>query len=157
SVTSINRSSSGSTSGPFLTQHYSYNAGGTIAGATDVNGTVTSYNYDPNTSCNGAFPTKVNAGGLITQYTYNSTAGVTTSVTDPNGAVASTSYSDAYFWRPASSTDALGNPTTYRYISPTQVESVMNFNGTNSTRDELITLDGLGRAILDQKRQAPGS
>ena len=38
-----------------------------------------------------------------------------TSVTDPNGAAASTSYGDAYFWRPASTTDPLGNVTYYNY------------------------------------------
>ena len=82
-----------------------------------------------------------------------------TSVIDPNNQTTSTSYSDRYFWRPASTTDALGHVTNYKYY-PTlgtvgQTESVMNWSG--STTDSLVTPDTYGRTWLQQKRQAPGS
>jgi hypothetical protein len=57
SLTSINRSTSGTTSGPFLVQQYSYYSNGTVATATDPNNSVTSYSYSTaSASCNYAFP-----------------------------------------------------------------------------------------------------
>ena len=144
-------------SNPSLKQQFTYNTGGTLASATDPNGTQTTYSYAGN-SCNSAFPTSVSVAGLTTSYGYNCTGGVATSVTDPNNTTTSATYSDPYFWRPASTTDALGNTTTYSY-SPTQTESVMNFNanGSSATSDHLTTLDGWGRLQLQQTRQGPGS
>ena len=73
----------------------------------------------------------------LTTYAYNCTGGVQTLVTDPNGAITSTSYTDAYFWRPASTTDALGNVTHYSYYpalgSVGQIESAMSLNWYEAT------------------------
>ena len=149
-----------SNSSPNLVWQYSYNtqsgAGGSLATATDPNNTVTSYSY-AGSSCNGAFPTSVTVGGLTTQYQYNCAGGVVTSITDSNNAHETTSYTDSYFWRPASTTDPLNNTTAYSYISPNQVESAVTFNGGGSTADKLTTLDALGRLSLSQTREGPGS
>jgi RHS repeat-associated protein len=72
----------------------------------------------------------------------------------------STSYTDAYFWRPASTTDALGNVTSYAYyptLSVGQVESVMSLNWYTSVMDVLNTPDSYGRPSLQQTRQASNS
>ncbi len=164
-VTTVSKWISGSSN---LNWSYGYNTGsgggGTLATASDPNGTQTSYTYTSG-SCNNAFPTSVTAAGLTTQYQYNCTGGVVTEVTDPNNASVSTSYTDPYFWRPASTTDQLspGNVTTLSYY-PTlstvgQVESVMNFTvgGVASTTDVFVTPNSLGRPYLTQQREAPQS
>ena len=135
-----------------LVQGYSYNSNGTLANATDPNGTVTTYNYTSG-SCSYAFPTSVTVQGLTTSYGYNCIGGVVTSVSDPNLAVVSTSYTDAYYWRPASVTDQLSNITSYSYPAVGQVEAVMTFpngNGGNSTGDVYTKADDLGRPYLQQ-------
>ena len=151
--------------GSYLNQYYSYNANGTVNTATDPNGTATTYSYAGN-SCNNAFPTSITApsefiGSLTTTYAYNCTGGVQTLVTDPNGAITSTSYTDAYFWRPASTTDALGNITHYSYYpalgSVGQIESAMSLNWYEATVDTLTTPDTYGRPWLQQRRQAANS
>ena len=148
-TTQVSRWTSGSS---YLNTGYSYNSNGTLHQVTDPNGTITAYTY--NGACNSAFPTTVTVGSLSTQYAYNCNGGVVTSVTDPNGAVNSTSYTDPYYWRPHSSTDALNNTTTYTYTS-TQFESVMPFNGGSSTTDVLVQLDSFGRKSVVQQREAP--
>ena len=110
----------------------------------------------------------MSVAGLTTSYTYNCTGGVVTSVTDPNNATTSTSYTDPYFWRPASTTDPLSNVTYYNYYrvnnsgssavsSVGQTESVMTFNSGNSVQETLTTVDGWGRPQLAQNRQSPSS
>jgi YD repeat-containing protein len=164
SVTTVSRWTSGSN---YLNQGYSYNSNGTVATATDPNGTQTTYSY-AGTSCNSAFPTSVTVVGQTTQYGYNCTGSVVTSVTDPNNATASTSYNDPYFWRPASTKDPLSNFTYYNYYrvnnsggsevsSVSQTESVMTFNSGNSVQETLTTMDSWGRPQLTQKRQSPSS
>ena len=161
-ATEVQRWVSGSS---YLTQQYSYNGNGTVSTATDPNNTVTSYTYN-SSICNGAFPTSVTVGSLTTRYNYNCSGGVVTSIIDPNGATTATSYTDPYFWRPASTTDALGNVTDYNYygvnnagtspaLSVTQTESVLAFN--SSIVDRLNTVDGFGRLSLSQVREGPGS
>ena len=155
----------------YLNQQYSYNANGTVATAIDPNGTVTDY-HSGGYSCNNAFPKSVSVPGyeviLTTQYTYNCTGGVVTSVTDPNSAMTTTNYTDPYFWRPASTTDPLGNTTYYNYYNVKnfsagstmgigQTESGMIWNSGHSTTDTVTTADALGRPFLTQTRQAPGS
>jgi RHS repeat-associated protein len=167
SVTKVSRSTSGTTAGPFLSQQYSYNSDGTLATATDPNGTVTNYGY-AGISCNNAFPTSIAVLGMTTTYAYNCTGGVVISAQDPNNATITTNYSDPFFWRPASTTDPLNNTTYFNYYGVSnsgtsavtnvgQTESVMTFNGGNSTTDLLTTPDGYGRPVLQQTRQGPGS
>ena len=160
SLTTVSRYISG-TSGANLSQTYAYNSNGTLASATDPNGTATTYSY-AGTSCNNAFPTSVTVNSLTTSYVYNCTGGVVTSVTDPNQYAVSTSYTDQYYWRPASVGDQLSPPkvTSYTYPAVGQVEAVMTFsngNGGNSTSDLLTTHDSLGRPYLQQTREGPGS
>ncbi len=174
SVTTINRHTNGTASGPSLTQSYSYNTGGTLATATDPNGTQTTYTYSNSAaSCNYAFPTSVSVPGhnttLITSYAYNCNGAVVTSVTDPNNAVVRTNYgNDPYFWRPDSSTDPLLYTTYYNYYNRPnnpagsnvtkvgQVESVMSWNSDSggSASDNLVTVDTLGRTELQQTLDA---
>ena len=159
---------SGSTS---LTWEYTYNTGsgggGTLATATDPNLTITSYNYAGNGSCNGAFPVSSTVAGLTTHYLYACYGGVVTQTTDPNNATLSTTYTDPYYWRPASTIDALGNVTHYNYYGVNnsgssavtlvgQVESVMYFNDSNSTVDKLSTPEIFGRPFLIRHGKAPG-
>jgi hypothetical protein len=154
-----------------LNSFYTYNTsgtftGGTLATAKDPNSTITTYSYN-NSICNGAFPTSVSvpsdaSGNLTTSYTYDTgcNGAVVTSVTDSNNAATSTAYTDLYFWRPHTTTDALGNVTTYNYVSLTELESVMSFSNGNSgtsTQDNLLMLDGLGRTSLQQVREGPSS
>jgi len=154
----------------FLTSTIAYYDTGNVYTATDVNGAGTTYNYANATStCGNAFPTSVSEPLSLTKsMTWNCTGGVMTQLTDENGNNSSVSYSDPYYWRPASATDQAGVATNFCYgllsnstgtctLNPTQVESTLNFNSNNSTVDTLTTLDGLGRTHLKQTRQSPTS
>jgi YD repeat-containing protein len=88
---------------------------------------------------------------------WNCAGGVATSATDENSKITSTSYTDTQFWRPHSTTDQLSNVTTLTYGGQTSAESSMPFNGTSSTSDKLVTLDGLGRSHITQTKQSPTS
>jgi len=146
----------------YLTKSFTYYDTGNVATATDVNGAVTTYSY-AGTSCGQTFATSITrqvGGGspnLTTSAAWNCTGGVQTSSTDENGKVASTAYNDSWFWRPTSTTDKAGNVTTMSYLSPTQSESVLNFNSGTSTIDILTTLDTMGRLKLQQQRLSPGN
>jgi len=155
------------TGSTYLTSTASYNANGTVATATDVNGNAHyTYAYNGTGGCNNLLPTSVTvtgsglpAGGLTTSTQWDCNGGVSTSTKDPNNQVTSTNYvvsgvADPYY-RPLSTADPLGNTTNYSY-SPTTFESAMNF-GTGSTTDTLLTTDGLGRQIFSQTRQGQGS
>ena len=151
-----------SSTSPSLLQQYHYNnTDGTLLTATDPNTTQTQYTYNPSV-CNGAFPTSVSVpasggGNITTNYSYDCSGGVVTQVTDvSNGNVSiSTLYDDANFWRPHTVTDQTGKTTTYTYPAVGQVESVMLFNGNNSTYDFVSTADAYGRPWMQQKRQGP--
>jgi RHS repeat-associated protein len=157
-----------------LTGHFTYYDTGSINTSQDVNGATATYNYSNSTAdCQMAFPTSITepavaAGSMTLSYTWNCTGGVLTQVTDENGQNLSTSYSDPYYWRPASRTDQAGNITNICYAalasgscpttpSTTQIETYLNFNSGNSTSDLLTSLDGLGRVHIQQTRQSPSS
>ena len=78
-------------------------------------------------------------------------------MTDENGKITSASYTDSYFWRPATSSDQLSNITSFSYPSATAIETTMSFNSGASVANRRITVDGLGRMILNQRRQGPTS
>ena len=133
---------------------------GNVQSITDVNNATTTYTYSSEAaSCGNAFPTGVTEAisSLSQSMVWNCNGGVATSTTDENGKVVSTSYTDADFWRPYSTTDQLSNISTFSYGGETSVESSMPFNGTVSTSDTLVTLDGLGRSHISQTKQGPSS
>jgi RHS repeat-associated protein len=133
---------------------------GNVQNITDVNNATTTYTYaDVNSTCGNAFPTGVTEAISTLTHTlvWKCTGGVAASVKDENLNSVSTSYTDTEFWRPASTTDQLNNSTTFTYSGQTQVESAMNFNGTISTTDTLVTLDGLGRSHITQTKQGQSS
>jgi RHS repeat-associated protein len=144
-----------------LASSATYNLDGTINVATDVNGTTSTYSYGV---CNTLLPTGVSVQGrnvsLSRSMTWDCNGGVQTSLTDENGNVSTTKFTNGSvadpYYRPLSVVDALSNTTAFSYTTTT-FESALNFNGSISTTDTLATTDGLGRSILAQERQAPGS
>ncbi|MFZ0412525.1 MAG: hypothetical protein WAL51_13475 [Candidatus Acidiferrales bacterium] len=140
-----------------LSKTFSYYDTGNVNVATDVNSAQTTYSYGTG-SCGNSFATSVSEPLILSRsMTWNCTGGVETSVTDENGKTASSAYTDSYFWRTASKTDAASDVTNYTYTGSTTVESAMLFNGSASTTDVLSTLDSLGRSHLSQQKEGPSS
>jgi len=149
---------SGSTT---LSKTSTYYDTGMINAATDVNNAVTTYSY-AGTSCGNSFPTGVTEAisTLSKSFAWDCTGGVLTQVTDENGQNTTTNYSDAFFWRPHTVTDASGAVTTYSYPTGSPfnwVESSLPIVSGTSVADSRTTLDGLGRPILQQRRQGPSA
>ena len=144
-----------------LNKTFTYFDTGATKTATDVNTAVTTFNYpDATSTCGNAFATSITeaVGSMSQSYTWNCTGAVMTQITDENGKNATSTYTDPFFWRPASVTDATSAVTnvTYATSSPFNwTESKMTFNSGNSVIDVLTTVDGLGRGHLQQKRQGP--
>lgn len=137
-----------------LSKTFSYFDTGNVYVATDVNGAQTTYTYG---ACGNSFPTAfAEPLGLSKSMAWNCAGGIETSAKDESGNTTSSSYTDSYFWRPASTTDQLSNVMNMAYTGQTSVEGYMNFNGS-STADTLATLDSQGRSHIEQTRQAPGS
>jgi len=140
-----------------LTRNFTYFDTGTVQTATDVNGAQTTFTYGA-ASCGNSFPTSVAEPlSLSKSMAWNCNGGVETSATDENGQVTALTYNDPDFWRPATSTDQENNATNYAYANPNSVESSLVFNSNGSTTDVLATLDGLGRILVTQRKQSPGS
>jgi RHS repeat-associated protein len=130
---------------------------GTAAMTTDVNVAQTTYTYGGG-SCGNSFVTSVSEPlSLSKSMTWNCTGGVKLSATDENGRSSSVSYTDAYFWRKNSATDAASNVANIIYNNTNQAESSLLFNSGNSTVDVLSTLDDLGRSHISQVREGPSS
>jgi RHS repeat-associated protein len=155
-----------------LSAHFQYYDTGAVYKSWNLIGSATTYTYDPTLqssgnytkSCGNSFPTGVTPpiAGLSTSTAWNCTGGVATQLTDANGNASNVTYSDPYFWRPASSKDPTQNTTTYAYTvaaggSGASAESKMIFNGNNSIAEQLATLDGFGRVQYSQQEQAVGS
>ena len=140
-----------------LTRNFTYFDTGTVQTVTDVNGAQTTFTYGT-ASCGNSFPTSVAEPlSLSKSMAWNCNGGVETSATDENGQVTAFTYNDPDFWRPATSTDQENNATNYAYANPNSVESSLVFNSNGSTTDVLATLDGLGRTLVTQRKQSPGS
>src|SRR5260370_24205765 len=87
---------------------------------TDVNGGVTTYNYASGlSSCFNSFSTSITAAitTLSRAMTWNCTGGVQLNSVDENNQTTTTSYTDLYFWRPASMTDPTAAVTDYCYAA----------------------------------------
>jgi RHS repeat-associated protein len=132
-------------------------ASGVLSSVADVNGAITNYNYNGTNGCNGMLVTSIAlpVDGLTETQQWNCNGGVVTETLDANSQPTNYTYNDP-LWRVTSMADALNNTTNYFY-TPTTFESVLNFNGTTSTVDKLTTMDGLGRPIFFQTRQAQGT
>lgn len=144
-------------SGSSLSSYFSYFDTGNVYVATDVTGAQTTYAYG---ACSNAFPTSASKPfNLNRSMAWDCNGGMTTSITDENNQQSTTTFTDSYFWRPNNTKDELLNQTTFTFGAnpPTTVEATMNFNGNVSTSDVLNTVDSLGRPMLAQRRQAPGS
>jgi RHS repeat-associated protein len=147
----------------YLSKMVTYFDTGNVQTITDVNNFQTTFSYG---ACGNSYATNVSEPlGLSRSMNWNCTGGVETSVSDENNQNITTSYTNAYYWRPASVTDQINAVTSYCYgllsgstcsLNPNQVETVLSIN-SNSAVDSLTTTDGLGRVHLQQKRQAPGS
>jgi RHS repeat-associated protein len=145
----------------FLTKTLSYFDTGDVQTVTDVNGAQTTYNYaSAAASCGNSFPTSVTLPLSLTKSaTWNCTGGVAIQFTDENGNNTTPTYTDAFFWRPASVTDPTSAVLNFSYPSSPSfntAESTLTFNSSNSAVDVLMTYDGLGRKHVQQKRQSPG-
>ena len=142
-----------------LSKTFTYYNTGNVAAVTDVNGAQTTYNYpDATSTCGNAFPTSVSEPlSLSRSMAWNCTGGVETSAMDENGQTVSILYTDADFWRPASTKDQELNTTNFTYVNQNSVESSLLFNSGSSITDSLMTLDGLGRSHVSQKKQSPSA
>jgi RHS repeat-associated protein len=135
----------------------------------DINTQPTYFNYaDSSSTCGNAFPTSVTpptgASGvdLTSHTTWNCDGGVATSTQDANGATNSVTAWDSYFWRPTATSDPTGFTFHANYGSPNGWNTPPNwtdvyttFNNNNSLLDKVTKVDGLGRAQVAQRRQAP--
>jgi RHS repeat-associated protein len=146
-----------------LSKSFTYYDTGMLRTATDVNNATTTYNYpDATSTCGNAFATSVTlpityANPPSTTWDCNGTVPLTS--TDVNDQSTSYTYNDP-FWRLTKLTDPVGATTniTYGDVSGEfDTESTLTFNDGNSTVDLLTYFDGLGRPIISQRRQAPGS
>lgn len=144
-----------STTSVGLTKHSHYFDTGNVYQSYDVNGAITTYNYpDATSTCGNSFPTSVSlpVNSLSTSTVWNCTGAVATKLTDVNLQATNITYNDAFYWRPASSQDPALNTTNFTY-TPTTAESFLAFNGNASVTEQLATVDGFGRAILNQRQQ----
>ena len=142
-----------------LTASFTYWDTGSPNTSQDVNGGTTIYSYSSNAaSCQMAFPTKITeAISTLTQsYAWNCPGGVQLSTTDENGQVTSTTYSDPYFWRPASTKDQESNVTQFAYgTNPMSFQQQLLFNSNNSVAHTGLGFDGLGRPIFADHARSP--
>ncbi len=152
-VTTLKKYVTGST---YLTQTFTHYDTGLVNQSTDVNGAQTTTTAG---ACNDSLPTQVSMPlTLSVTYAWNCTGGVVKQVTDSNNQSTYSNYTtDRYFWRPESTKDQLGNLTSLTYASLNQTESVLPVIAGTSNVDIVTITDSLGRALLTQKRQAPGS
>ena len=152
----------------YLTRSFTYNSNGAVATAVDTNGGTTTYTYTGTGACNdtrgyGVFPTGIQSpvAAVATSETWNCTGGVPLTSTDANGQVTTLAYADAANdWRPSSVHNPDGSTAYVTYpsgTSPDSADKSMTFNGGSSIADTITTADGLGRAILSQRRQGPTS
>jgi RHS repeat-associated protein len=143
----------------FLHSSATYNTNGTVASSYDVNGAQTTPSYG---ACNSLRATSVSLPlGLSRSMIWDCNGDVVTSVTDENLQITSLNHTTTNgvadpFWRIMAGIDPLNNTTNYTYTATT-TERAMLFNSNASTDDVTTTIDGLGRAIDVQRKQAPGS
>jgi RHS repeat-associated protein len=146
------------TGSSWLVTNYTPNPNGTTASVTAPNGQVTTYGYAATGSggCNGLLPTSsstnLNAVALSTSQTWDCNGGVILTTADANGNGTVKHY-DVMF-RPSLFQDQTGYQTTFNYTA-TSANSSSGFTGV--VHDHTTYVDGLGRPIISQTQQGPGS
>jgi len=143
--------------GSTLGKTYTYADTGNVLNATDLNGAQTALTYG-SSSCGNSFATSIAEPlSLSGSMVWNCTGGVEVSVTDENNQTVSITYNDPDFWRPNVVEDQESNVTNIAYTGATSAESSLNFNGSISTSDALVTLDSLGRVHVSQVKESQSS
>lgn len=139
-----------------LTSHSTYYDTGTLNTSSDLNGATTTYNYSSNTAdCQMAFPTSISEPlSMSRSMAWNCFGSVMTSLTDENNQVTSTTYSDPYFWRPASTSLPDGGQTSWTYNSETSITTTTKMNSSQNIVSTVL-LDGLGRTSQTQLTSDP--
>ena len=141
-----------------MAKTFTYYDTGMINTATDVNGAVTTYQYGSGTSCGNSFPTETDHPLSLTDYaTWNCTGAVMATAKDINLNTTTTTYTDAYFWRPAEVSYPDGGDTKYVYNTttlPWDVATTRKMNGTVNVITDVV-LDGLGRAYRQKLTSDP--
>jgi RHS repeat-associated protein len=143
-----------------------YDSLGRVLTSKGPNGELTTNTY---TSCGNttltstAIATNSAGGALTTQYAnYNCAGERATAAIDPNGNTSYVNYGADPFWRPAYTTDAAGNQTTYAYtpaggssLATTEVQ--LNIVSGSSSSDTITQFDSMGRTQLTETRQGSGN
>lgn len=142
----------------WLTTNYTPNANGTIASVTAPNGQVMNYSYAATGSggCNGLLltgtSTTVNSVNINTGKTWDCNTGLVLTTTDANGNGTVAQYDSML--RPSLVQDQTGYQTTFSY---TATSSSSNSSFTGVVHNHITYVDILGRPIISQTLQGPGS
>jgi RHS repeat-associated protein len=139
-----------------ITKKYAYYDTGNVQKQTDVNGAIAIYNYpDAVSTCGNSSPTSISEPlNMSKSMTWNCTGGVQLSAKDENGNSTTTTYSDKYFWRPASTNYPDGGQTSFTYNSATSVTTTTKMSGTQNVVRTVLQ-DGLGRTKQSQLNSDP--
>ena len=127
---------------------------GMVLTATDSNSGATTYSY-AGSSCGNSFPTSVSEPlSMSRSFAWVCAGGVMTTLTDENTQPTTTTYTDSYFWRPASQSYPDGGLTSWTYTNPTSTTITQKMNSTQSVATKVL-LDGLGRTKQQQMTSDP--
>ncbi len=136
-----------------LSRSWTYNANGSVATATDVNGQRTTYGYGACGPSNNLLPTLITGPmGLTENLTWNCNGAVVTSIRDANGGTTSYSYSDPNYWRLGQVGYPGGGGQAFAYPSLTETDTYTGITNSapspgcaSGCREDESVLDGLGR------------
>ena len=150
-LTSVHSYTSGSN---FLTRTMTYFDTGNVQTATDVNNAQTTYTYG---ACGNSFPTTISEPlSMSRTFTWdtNCTGGVATSAKDENSNTTTITYSDPYFWRPASVSYPDGALLSFTYNSPTTFTLTQKMSSSQNIVSTILS-DGLGRTKKTELNSDP--
>jgi RHS repeat-associated protein len=150
-LTSVYSYTSGSN---HLTRTLAYFDTGNVQTATDVNNAQTTYTYG---ACGNSFPTIISEPLSMSRtltWDINCTGGVTTSVKDENSNTTTITYSDPYFWRPASVSYPDSGQVSLTYNSPTTFTITQKMSSSQNIVSTILS-DGLGRTKKTELNSDP--
>ena len=139
----------------FVTR-FTYTGKGQVGGYTEPNGNVVTYDYS---LCGDMLPSSMSDTLLSASFTFDCNSGNMLSLTDSNNVTWSATYAD-----PMSRLTQLKSPlyttaypdaTNYAY-TPNSVDTKLTFNSGATVDESLVTLDVLGRPVLNQGSYATG-